>query len=236
MTLQDERDFLMNCRLGKLPECRSYLESGGDPNVKDVAGRGAVDKAAFYSKNLELVRLLVKHGADIKGVEDHPLVLKATGGPRLSPKLKALRARYAEDLATLEAGGFEFSTIDKDEAKELKTLKVPKALIEFFCFAWPAQNPSDIAFHDVAAIKVEIESSPAEHLHPLGLVPIASSSGGDSFCIDLNATKSLDEMPVYEFYVASYEGSVYPDVLDDGQKVAGSWMEFLRYIACNRIE
>lgn len=223
----------MNCRLGKLAECRIYLESGGDPNVKDVAGRGAVDKAAFYSKNLELVRLLVKHGADIKGVEDHPLVLKATGGPRLSPKLKALKARYAEDLAALEAEGFKFSIIDKIEARVLKNQKIPKGLIDFFGFAWPAQNRSDICFHDAAAIKGEIESTPAEHLYRLGLVPIASSAGGDSFCIDVNATKSLDEMPVYEFWVASYEGSTYPDVLDDGEKVAGSWMEFLRYVASN---
>lgn len=220
----------MNCRLGRLEEVKSYLERGGDPNVRDVKNRGAVAKAAEYAHSLKLVRLLVKHGADTAGVEDHPLVLKATGGPKLSLRLEALRDRYTDVLTGLECSGFEFSGIDDKEAKALKELNVPDALIDFVRFAWPAKSPSTIGFHDVSAIKAKIAVIPADQLHPLGLVPIASDVGGESYCIDVTATKSLEEMPVYLFHLASYEGSTYPEVLTYGDKIASSWIEFLRHI------
>lgn len=181
------------------------------------------------AKNLELVRLLIMHGADIKGVEDHLLVLKTTGGPELSSKLKALKERYAEDLDALEV----VSAMGKIEAK---ALKVPKGLIDFFCFAWPAQNRSGICFHDADSIQGEISATPAEHLYSLGLVTIASNTSGNIFCIDINATKSLDDMPIYDFLVASDESYPYTDMLNDSMKVAGSWMEFLRYVSSYSME
>ena len=237
MTLQEERDFLMHCRLGKLAECRSYLESGGDPNVKDAAGRGALAKAALVAQNLELVRLLIKYGADIRSLENHLLVLKVTGGPELSPKLKALKERYAEDLAALESDVLVSSAMGKIEASALQTQKTPRGLISFLCFAWPAKNRSDNCFNDVATSEKETLSTSGEYLYRLGLVPIAANAGGDDFCIDLHHTKSLEEMPVYWLEKASCnQDSAYPAVLDDGEKVASSWRDFVRYVAFNAME
>lgn len=235
MDLQEERDFLMHCRLGNLEEAKRYLESGGNPNVKDVAGRSAIVKAATHGrgKNLELVRLLIQFGADISEIENHPLVLKVIGGSKLSSKLAALKDRYAATLSELETAGFEFSTMDEEESQALKELNVPRTLIDFYRFAWPSSNPSDIGFHDVAGIEGNVEAMPADHLHPLGLVPVASDMSGANYCIDVNATSSLEEMPVYLFDVASYEGSTYPEVLASGEKIACSWIEFMKHVAAS---
>jgi uncharacterized protein YegP (UPF0339 family) len=65
-----DRDLLKACEQGDLPAARKALGQGANPNVFDPEGEPAI-KEAVESRNLELVKLLVRHKALIHQSDIH---------------------------------------------------------------------------------------------------------------------------------------------------------------------
>lgn len=228
---KEESDFLANCRLGNIDECRVALANGINPSCADVAGRSALEKAIEARRNnKELTKLLIEHGADTSVWPHHPLVVRFTGGPKLRPAIKTLRDSLAGTISDLEAKGMTFSFADRDEIKEYRALKLPSIIRDLYEFALPDQTPSEIQFLDPAGIEANIEAMPGSSLVKHGLIPIACDISGDNYCVDAEACESLESATVYHFMVSDYTDSK-AETLKQAHKSWPSIISFLHH-AC----
>jgi hypothetical protein len=148
--------------------------------------------------------------------------------------------RYEKELnAIKEKLGFlgkdiEFRPASPSDIAYMRGMTYPESVIEFYESAEPESwiEIEDVQLNMIADMWGENENTlPGDRVVPLGLLNVASTDEGDTYCIELLSTEGQEEPAVVWVSHVINEFMSDDEVLDHTHRVADTFGEFLMKFA-----
>lgn len=121
----------------------------------------------------------------------------------------------------------------------LQGLVYPESVIEFYQHAEPSSwvEIEDVQLNTIADMWGENDDTlPGDRVVPLGLLNVASTDEGDTYCVDLNSTDAQEDPAVVWVSHNIREQMSDEDVLSHTHRVADTFSDFLMMFANGHVK